>query len=140
MKIWKCLAVSKMIAASTVADTCWDLPVYPGLGLAATTCTGNGLTANTETCKTTCVSGEINHTCGCAGGTCTWTNVASSCKASFQVKEFVVQWTTSTPTSAATYESTISPTLISIFTKWIEQNEAANKDKGQSHLNFFFQF
>lgn len=134
MKLWKCLAVSKMIAATSVAETCWDLPVYPGLGVAASSCTDNGLTADTGTCSTTCTSGTIDHTCNCqdAGGNivaCTWTNTANNCMSEYQVKVFEVVWSVSTPADAATFETTVSASLIDIFTAWIAQEEADNVDK-----------
>ena len=142
MKIWKCLAVSKMIAASSVAETCWDLPVYPGLGLSASTCTANGLTGHAGTCTTTCASGTIAHTCTCKDSQnnaipCKWTNVATNCKSTYQVKEFVIVWSTTTPQSASTFKSTTSTKLVNIFKKWISQKEPANKDKGESRKKFF---
>ena len=134
MKLWKCLAVSKMIGATSVAETCWDLPVYPGLGLAASSCTDNGLTADTGTCSTTCNSGTIDHTCSCRDGSgnlvaCSWTNTANNCMSVYQVKVFEVVWTVSTPTDAALFETTASTSLIDIFTAWIAQEEADNVDK-----------
>ena len=134
MKLWKCLAVSKMIAATSVAETCWDLPVYPGLGLAASSCTDNGLTADTGTCSTTCNSGTIDHTCSCRDGSgnlvaCSWSNTANNCMSVYHVKVFEVVWSVSTPTDAAVFETTASASLINIFTAWIAQKEAANVDK-----------
>ena len=97
MKIWKCLAVSKMIAASnsipTIVmyddwsreglsdgssngasnavrneiDTCREVPVYPGLGSNAFSCIENN-TKFSSTCKTTCNSGDIAHNCSCKDG------------------------------------------------------------------------
>ena len=134
MKLWKCLAVSKMIAATSVAETCWDLPVYPGLGLAASSCTDNGLTADTGACSTTCNSGTIDHLCTCTDGSgnlvaCHWQNTANNCMSVYHVKVFEVVWSVSTPTDAAVFETTASASLIDIFTAWIAQEEAANVDK-----------
>ena len=129
MKLWKCLAVSKMIAATSVATTCWDLPVYPGLGISASSCTDNGLTADTGTCSTTCTSGTIDHTCACSGGSCSWTNTANNCMSTYQVKVFEVVWDVSTPGDAAVFETTASASLIDVFTQWIAQEEASNVDK-----------
>ena len=144
MKIWKYLAVSKIIAArngvsdgtsnavSNGTDTCLlgEVPVYPGLGPTAFSC--RDTSKSSSTCKTTCNSGDIAHNCRCKDGQsndfpCKWTNVAKKCFAKYQIKEFVIEWATDTPESKDNFEKTTSKTLKTIFKDWIAQEEYNDK-------------